>query len=235
MPKFAFLGGVIFTLLAFEFWDKDVGASDWRSNWYFSGNAGASIFMDADVTDTFLFNGAQVVAEGEAFGDIGPFISGAIGTKIGNLRLEAELSYQSTEIDSLTVNQGTALGITVNVNIATDIDAHLSATSLMVNGWYELAQTASPWKPYFGVGLGISEVNLDVDTIAGLTSNYDESDSVFAYQLGLGVDYLITNNVSLGLSYRFYGNEGAEFDDGVDDVDLDYMSHNLLAGLRINF
>ena len=142
--------------------------------------------------------------------------------------------YKRQDLDSLTLNQATALGITISINQAADIDAHYSATSLMFNGWYEF-ETNSKWKPYIGGGLGISEINLDVDKIQETSISYDERDSVFSFQLGTGIDYEISENILIGISYRFYSNEGAELSDGTDDVDIDYNSHNILAGIKIRF
>jgi len=64
----------------------------------------------------------------------------------------------------------------------------------------------------------------------------DDDDVVFAYQLGIGADIPLLQNLSLDLGYRFFGTTKPEFEtsDG-DDFKVEYFSHAALVGLRLGF
>jgi opacity protein-like surface antigen len=53
--------------------------------------------------------------------------------------------------------------------------------------------------------------------------NYDEDDTVFAYQFGVGAGYAVTETVTLDCKYRYLRTEVAS------------PSHNIIAGIRVAF
>ena len=71
--------------------------------------------------------------------------------------------------------------------------------------------------------------------IAGFTSTYDESDTVFAYQAGVGLGYKIAEKTLLNLSYRYFATNDPELDDGVDRVTAEFLSHNVFVGIVQEF
>ena len=66
--------------------------------------------------------------------------------------------------------------------------------------------------------------------------NISGSDTVLAYQLGAGIDYMLTNYLNLDLGYRFFNSIRPELTetDG-QKLKMDYMSHSIVFGLRVGF
>ena len=60
-------------------------------------------------------------------------------------------------------------------------------------------------------------------------------DSVLAYQAGVGLGYRVNSVLTVGLQYRLFGTSKAKFNDGVDRVEADYMSDNVMAGVMVRF
>jgi opacity protein-like surface antigen len=204
--------------------------SNAAEGWYMSGNAGTSIFIDTDVTDKFSGGNAN----GSAEGDEGVFVSGAVGYSWGAFRLEGEAMYQKSDLDTLNVDNATAFGTTVTINTDLAMDADISSLGFMVNGWFDI-DTGSKWTPFIGGGVGISRQNVDVNSIAGIAITYDQNDEVFSYQGGAGLRYAVTDNTSIGLSYRYFGSQDAKFDDGSDKVEARYTAHIVSLGFVHNF
>ena len=53
--------------------------------------------------------------------------------------------------------------------------------------------------------------------------------AAFAYQVGAGVDYSITDKITLGVKYRYTGLDSVELRDS------NAASHNIYAGARLFF
>lgn len=198
--------------------------------WYASGNAGVSNFRETDASDT----AGAVTVTGTAEGDAGLYLSGAIGRSWDAFRLEGEISYQKSDLDSVNVTGATLFGSTFSTNIDLAVDGDVSALGFMANGWYDF-DTGSKWAPYVGGGIGLSLIDIDVNSIAGVSTPYDQDDTVFSYQAGAGLNYNFAENTSAGLGYRFYGSTDAEFDDGTDKVEAEYSSHIVSIGLVHRF
>lgn len=73
---------------------------------------------------------------------------------------------------------------------------------------------------FAGGGMGL--VNFEID---------DEDDSVFGYNVAGGLHIDITDRIGLNFRYLWIASEDPEF----DNIDSEYSSHNLLAGLRFTF
>jgi len=82
--------------------------------------------------------------------------------------------------------------------------------------------------PYVGGGLGVGFVNVDVDSIEGVGLDASGDETGFAYQLGGGLMWSLTDNVALDLGYRWRGVM-------LDDYDEDLNSNNVLLGLNVGF
>jgi opacity protein-like surface antigen len=62
------------------------------------------------------------------------------------------------------------------------------------------------------------------------------SDSVPAYQLGGGIDFVLTEHLNLDLGYRFFGTARPKFiESNGQSVKTDYFNHSALIGLRVGF
>lgn len=136
------------------------------------------------------------------------------GYNFDGARIEGEFGYKSTEIDKIS---GPGPGGYVQ-------GADASIMSYMVNGYYDV-RTPSPVTPYIGVGLGMVNVDMDINGMSG-------DDTVFAYQVMTGLGISINKNLILDLSYRF---QGASGDANFSGADVQYMSSNFNVGVRYNF
>jgi len=140
--------------------------------------------------------------------DTGFGVGAVLGQHLNeSFRVESELMYRTNEIDGAT---GTA---------------SVSSLAVMFNGWKDFDGGAV--KPYIGGGIGFSTVFAAVDYVV------DDSDTVFAYQIGGGVGFPLQQNVTLSLDYRFFGTSAPEFTDMYGDrFETEYNSHNFGVALR---
>ncbi len=201
-----------------------------RAQWYASANAGVSILRDYDITDTFAAGNAT----GEVDSDNGAVFSAAVGHAWGGLRVEGEFSYRKNDLDSVRVDTITVAGVVFTALGTFDFEGDTTSYGFMANGWYDF-DTGSNWVPFVGLGVGVARLNLDIQSVAGVGVTYDESDTVFAYQVGAGLGYRVTPTMTVTLSYRYFATKDPEFDDGVDKIETEYASHNIMAGLVARF
>lgn len=208
-----------------------------EAQWYVSANAGSAIIIDADFTDRFTTSGASPTS-GSIIGKIefekGFALSGAVGHAWGGFRVEAEFSYRKTDLDSADIETLTIAGALFTALGKVNLAGFTSVFGVMGNGWYDI-DTGTPWVPFFGAGLGVARTKLDIESVAGIAVDFDESEMVLAYQIAAGVGYKVTPNVTLNLTYRFFATSDLEFDDGVDKIDAEYRSHNVMVGVVASF
>lgn len=203
-----------------------------RSQTYVSVLGGLNLQDEADVTDKFLVGGVQATANGSIETDNGYVAGLTLGKKFDNISLELELSYRQNDLDELDFDTISALGTTIAVNLGNvPIEGTHSSRSAMINGWVDLPMDSIT--TYVGGGVGVSSVNLEIDSISGGATNFDESDTVMAFQLGAGIKLSVDDNTSLDLGYRFFAAHDPVHDDGVDEVELDYQNHSVM--MRIIF
>ncbi len=147
------------------------------------------------------------------------------------VRTELEYAYRhglSYDSDPLFVNAG------VPVRATSDLNSH----TLMVNGYYDF-KNQSKFTPFVGAGLGMSWNKTDTDgtvIATGASEVVSRSESSFAWNLGAGVAYELTENMSLDTMYRYtdlgdavWGRSSAEL------TSKDITSHELTVGLRFKF
>ena len=155
----------------------------------------------------------------------------AVGYRLGSFRVEGEYFYRNTNHDS-TANSfpaGTAPGGGYEV-IEDHVDDVLSH-NFFANLYYDY-HSDSKFTPYVGIGIGLAKVSVDYRTLWQRSSNlgdidvfpkttpqgealnqkfvnlltYDQakmSDTLFGYQVLAGVDYQVSDPVSIGLKFRY--------------------------------
>jgi len=74
------------------------------------------------------------------------------------------------------------------------------------------------------------EVN-DINVPGSGLPNSNEDDTVFAYQVGVGVGYAVNEKINLDVKYRYFGTSDPEF----DTTEAEYSSHNVYVGIRVSF
>jgi len=174
---------------------------------YLSGNLGITMPTDSDISEGGV--------SGEITYDTGVAIGGALGFNFDVGRLEAELGYKTADIDEVSVN---GLG-------SASANGDWSILSFMANGYFDFNLNPAV-KPFVMAGIGMANVTLDSNDL-----DVDDSDTVFAYQVGVGVGFALNNKVTFDVSYRYMGTQDPE----IDGVDVEYGSHNILAGVRVKF
>jgi opacity protein-like surface antigen len=120
----------------------------------------------------------------------------------------------------------------------TGVEGDATALFVLANLWVDVPM-GEVVRPYIGGGLGFGRLDLDLQTTGG-SSLFDDSDWGFAYQLGAGVAFDFTSNMTIDIGYRFKAINNAELEvadyaDATEDVEFDYKSHNIIAGLRFSF
>jgi opacity protein-like surface antigen len=63
----------------------------------------------------------------------------------------------------------------------------------------------------------------------------DDGKTVFAYQGIAGVNDAITDNLSLNAEYRYFATADVDVQSGTVKSDVEYRTHNILAGARYTF
>jgi len=181
---------------------------------YVSGNIGFAMLSDSDITDS-----TEPVTLTMEY-DTGWALGGALGYDFNRFRVEGEISYQTNDIDKVG-----AMGVSLAAS------GDVSSLAFLINGYFDFVND-SAFTPYITAGLGYAQIDLNDFNVAGSgESDYSDDDSVFAYQVGLGVGYAVTEKVTIDVKYRYFATEDLEF----DTTEVDVASHNFLFGVRFNF
>ena len=167
-----------------------------------------------------VFGGLNYTHDGAANGggdtvvyDLGHGLGAYGGFRFNrNLRVEVELSHRSNAVD--TVN-------------GLPFTADLSTTALMGNIFYDISPGNS-LNPHVGVGIGFADATYEY---GGL----EYTDTVLALQLGVGIDFAITETVAITADYRLFITDDMELGAGTGFGSVEYVNSSLLAGLRLNF
>jgi opacity protein-like surface antigen len=153
---------------------------------------------------------------------------GAIGYRLGEFgdyRVEGEVAYQKNEVDriennSLPVDLGDGL-------ILSSMEA--SMLTFLLNGYVDFSYgSAFSW--FVTAGFGFARIDGEM-TVNGVTD--DEDDTVFAYQLGVGAGYAVTESVTLDCKYRYLRTEDFNIEGG--EVEVARPNHSITAGIRVAF
>ncbi|MXW44147.1 MAG: outer membrane beta-barrel protein [Candidatus Dadabacteria bacterium] len=188
-----------------------------------------------------------------------------LGYDFGNgLRLEAEAGYIHSCINEMDVKEPGSLvclagGCDFYNSLPSDgqeavkeaakgeknIDGGVSAFALMINAYYDLNPDGK-LIPYVGAGLGVLNLSTDAESAEGAATGtvlIDDSDFVFAYQVGAGLGYKIDgpgngSDVTLSVDYRYLASfENPEFAGEITGgtVETEFAGHYLGGGIRLAF
>ncbi|MCY3955661.1 MAG: outer membrane beta-barrel protein [Nitrospira sp.] len=119
------------------------------------------------------------------------------------------------------------------------IDGNFSMLAFMANVDYDF-DMGSPWVPYIGGGLGVATISVDAESAAG-TSLVDDSDTVFAYQVGAGIGYEFPleegRSITVSLDWRYFGTQAPTFKGDVsgEDFEATINGHDIGIGLIYGF
>lgn len=180
-----------------------------------------------------LNGGSKAEAEGQGVSialdtEIGTALLWSVGYAINGFRIESELSWRQNDLDAATL-PGSLRFQSTGTNIAT-AEGQLINFAYMLNGAYEVALT-DLFTPFVLGGIGFSRVTGELDRIGTQPFDFDDDKTTFAYQVGVGVDYLLMEALTMEVSYRYFGTPTVEF----DDVEVNNIHHTGLFGLTYAF
>lgn len=211
--------------------DRSVHA---QTGFYVHGGLGVAGLSDIDAD--FVDNAGQAQTTTLDL-DTGLSFGLAAGWLVGDvLRPELQVRFQGRDFDATDTSPG---GI--------DLTGRVSTTTLMTNVWLELNSVLgfdrSSFHPYAGGGLGLSWNDIDdIEVVPGNDRLGGDGSSNFAWQMGVGFGYGITDHLVLDVGYRYLDlgdvESGVNADSGNDfgrPVSGSLSMHEALIGLRFHF
>jgi opacity protein-like surface antigen len=199
-------------------------ARGWSSRVYVGARGGWSGLRDTD----FNIQGGPVHNEYEQRGYNVAAVVGW-GAKVSNsigYRLEAELGYQASEVESHTVG-----GTTFNSDAFGDTETLYG----FANAYLDIP-VVQRLNAVVGGGVGVGRVKFDSHGIDGVGTVMDDSDTVFGYHVDAGLSYDVTDRLALEAMYRYTSFVDVELtarDNATSETDVD--SHNVVVGARYGF
>jgi opacity protein-like surface antigen len=219
------------------------------SGWYISVLGGANW---AETQENYRF-AAGSAPQGAYYAyqdhepDTGFVVGGAIGRDlccwIPGLRGEVELTYRRNSILGYHEDGTDNLASTNEVpDVTGPLDGHVSSFALMANVWYDFDLGAG-FKPYVGGGVGWArsqfKINYFDTTFSDTYAALDETDSGFAYQLGVGFNYAFSQGARFGVGYRYIDLGSFETTipwahASVNSVTFDQQHHSAMVNLSFD-
>ncbi|HWG80203.1 MAG TPA: outer membrane beta-barrel protein [Stellaceae bacterium] len=153
------------------------------------------------------------------------------------VRVEGEIGYRRAGLDKLSFNNDAGLGAAAGaaaLSGSANATGHYTAISAMLNAYYDY-DTGSAWRPYIDAGIGAARLSMHNVAASGVPV-VDDYDTVFAYQLGLGLGYDVTKSLTLAVEYRYFTTLDPTFKDAAgQSFNSEFTSHNLSLGVRYRF
>jgi OmpA-OmpF porin, OOP family len=157
----------------------------------------------------------------------GYLVSGAIGyADASGFRVEGEVSHRQNKLKaSPTLDPG----------------GKLSATSAMLNGYYEFGGSEAKIRPYLGAGAGVARAKLRADNSAPLLPvSIDDKKTGFAWQAMAGVAVKMSDKLAIDVGYRYFVApeiKGSALSPPAAPTpfEAEYKQHAATVGLRLGF
>ncbi len=196
-------------------------AAQAQSGWYFSGFGGANVRSDFTTTAPVAGSPYSITLSSKTGYSLGL----AVGKEfLPGWRGELELSYGSADISKATASyKGASAPIALSGNVG--------ITYLMGNIWYD-CPIGGRWRPYVGGGLGAAFSNSSGSSFS------IGSDTVFAGQLGAGMGFDVTPNMTIDFGYRLKDAFNISVPNkipGLTFSNFDVVDNVFQVGLRVGF
>jgi len=157
-------------------------------------------------------------------------VFGAVGIKSNAYRVEVALGKQTNDMETVIKNSSGATFTSVPATASRG-----SVLSCMINNYYDFdfnSLTAIA-KPYLAFGFGGARINMKSSTV-------DETNTVFAWQIGGGVGLKAADNFTIDLGYRFFKpsdfSSTVKLNNGTTEKgNFVFLSYNFQAGIRYEF
>jgi outer membrane protein OmpA-like peptidoglycan-associated protein len=207
--------------------------------WYVGAEGGGMIVEDSDF-DLGATSNAVTVEHNKGFD-----VDGVIGYDFGPFRTEFEVGYKDANLDSVTTSVAGVPGGGGTSGLAgggqpagtyESADGNTRVLSFMLNGLLDFGNDDG-WNASIGGGAGIARVKQSDYQLAKFGSAFaNDSDSKFAWQVIAAVRRALTQNVDVGLKYRFFNVDNIKTIAATGaDMKGDLRSHSLLLSLIYNF
>ncbi len=198
------------------------------NSWYFGVEGGLMIVEDSDFDVSFTRRGTPVEVN-DFFGldhKRGIDLDLIGGYDFGAVRAEFEAGYKRASVDEINFTNGSRA----------DVDGNVRVYSAMANALLDF-DGDNGWAGYVGGGVGLANVRYKLNFIdpANVGGSGSDNDRSVAYQGIAGVRKSISNNVDLGLKYRYFVAPKLNLDIVDGESSGRYKSHSLLASLIFNF
>ena len=178
--------------------------------------------------------------------DTGFVVGGAAGVSWSDFTFEIEGAFRSQSIQY--GYDITDPDFAEFANVVADFDAEVG--SVLANAWYEYDFTEK-FSVYGGGGIGVGFSRFSLNDFEGLDlvpDGFEVGDpddltvtgTSFAWQIGAGVKYSLSENVAIGAGYRFFNSDigGGSFVDG-DEIEqtnaIDFSNSSLIAEITYKF
>jgi opacity protein-like surface antigen len=194
--------------------------------WYVSIFGGASWLDELDVT----YSNSGTAGLSETVTDAGFIVGGAIGMDINqNMRAEVEVSYFENSVNQLDYPY---------FPVSFSASGHVNSVNVLVNIWHDF-DMGGGFTPYVGGGAGVGFVDArafrpnppdDFNELIG-------SDIGFAFQVGAGLKFELTDMIGADIGYRYRGimDVSLPSDDPVQaNASTDIYGHFVQAGITVN-
>ena len=187
---------------------------------------------DVKWTDTYTNEKDETVNESgkQKFSDNVWGGSLAYGVKSGAVRTELELNIKQDAEKKISGSWSEGEGDDAVSGVETT-KLSVENNSVMINAYYDI-NTGTKLTPYVGAGIGMAHLKA--------TAKYDDgkdskSKNNFAWQVGAGVAYALTDNVVLDAGYRYTDAGDVKISDGESTNKYEAQSHEFLLGARYSF
>ena len=150
----------------------------------------------------------------------------SLGRQFGiGLRAEEELFYKRASVDSFSYS-----------DITSKIGSGVWCVGAMSNLYYDWyhnvdVMAESFFSPYVMLGIGFANVNMSEGSVNSLKLWNSDSDTVFAYQIGIGSGIPIRKDIIIDVSYRYFDAQNIH----IDQIKTNFSSQNVLLGVRYLF
>ncbi|PYE98159.1 opacity protein-like surface antigen [Rhizobium sp. PP-F2F-G38] len=207
---------------------------------FYLGSVSSLTFLD---DTSFAAGGARVGTDY----DVGYYSGVRAGYSFGDMgyvspRVELEVGYGNASVDNHRVS---------GVGAISSIDSFGDASTIQgyVNGYLDipLGGQLSAITPYVGGGVGVMNLELRRQGVAGVATLMDDDDTRFAYhldagvginiqELGLFTNFALLTNTTFDIGYRFTAADDFSFTarDG-SRSETDFRSHAVIVGFRKSF
>lgn len=183
------------------------------SRLYFAGYLGLTKYDDLNYSDSLA------PASGDIKLDNANSFAGALGVRFSrNLRVEAELSYRTANLDTITIESAG-----IESGVGGEIETYLG----LLNVYYDF-DVDRKIQPFLTAGAGIVMHDGNVDDSTGFASDASDSHTSFAWQLGAGAKYRVSPGMAFTGSYRYLDSLDIEF----DQYKIDYSGHEFRVGIE---